>query len=179
MPISEIYKNNSGKITIMLAVINIVLATLLLWALKTRDGFRPDMVQVLNLPRDYNQKEIQLKNLPNREPGTEIIESGRDFISNKKYYSPWGAMINLEHPSQDRESQINTDTAVNGLNNNRCSLSCCSKQWPLPFKLSTDGEDLTGNIPNNYTCNNGLQDSGCLCMTKPQADFLDSRGTNN
>jgi hypothetical protein len=33
-------------------------------------------------------------------------------------------------------------------------------------------------VPSNYMCNNGWQDSGCLCLKKDQADFINSRGIN-
>jgi len=33
-------------------------------------------------------------------------------------------------------------------------------------------------VPSPYSCNNAWQDSGCVCMTKNQKDFLASRGGN-
>jgi hypothetical protein len=33
-------------------------------------------------------------------------------------------------------------------------------------------------IPTNYSCNNAWQDSGCVCMTKKQSNFLGNRGNN-
>jgi hypothetical protein len=69
-----------------------------------------------------------------------------------------------------------------GLNYNLCSKSCCSQQWPVPFSLAPDklvkdsGKEY---VPSSYTCNNSWQDSGCLCMEKDQALFLESRGTNS
>jgi hypothetical protein len=69
-----------------------------------------------------------------------------------------------------------------GLNYNLCSKSCCSQQWPVPFDLKPDklveesGQEF---VPSSYTCNNAWQDSGCLCMTKDQALFLNTRGQND
>ncbi len=68
-----------------------------------------------------------------------------------------------------------------GLNFNMCSKSCCSQQYPTPFGLPSDPalcslkDEL---VPSSYSCNNGWQDSGCLCMTKKQAKFLGTRGNN-
>lgn len=62
-----------------------------------------------------------------------------------------------------------------------CSKSCCSPQWPLPFSLQTDKmvcDSKDDFIPSNITCNNGWQDTGCLCMSKEQAKFLSDRGGN-
>ena len=68
-----------------------------------------------------------------------------------------------------------------GLVNDQCSSSCCSDQYPLPFRVQDDLQFANKDdfVPNSYTCNNGSQNSGCLCMTKDQAKFLDSRGNNS
>lgn len=68
-----------------------------------------------------------------------------------------------------------------GLNFNMCSKSCCSQQYPPPFSVTPDDFVLMSNkdfVPTSYSCNNGWQDSGCLCMTKEQALFLNRRGNN-
>ncbi len=68
-----------------------------------------------------------------------------------------------------------------GMGFNLCSKSCCSAQYPPPFGLPVDPlvcESKQEFVPSTYTCNNGWQDSGCLCMTKEQALFLNTRGNN-
>lgn len=76
------------------------------------------------------------------------------------------------------------DDGSNGsmsIQNNLCSRSCCSEQYPTPHKLSHDAA-VCGNkneyVPSQVMCNNAFQDSGCLCLTKDQAKFLTSRGGN-
>ena len=62
-----------------------------------------------------------------------------------------------------------------------CSQSCCTPQYPLPFKLETDDflcKNRNKFVPTSYKCNNAWQNSGCVCMTKEQSDFLGSRGGN-
>jgi hypothetical protein len=69
-----------------------------------------------------------------------------------------------------------------GLNYNLCSKSCCSQQWPVPFDLKPDPLVEKGAkdfVPSSYMCNNAWQDSGCLCMTKDQSQFLANRGQSN
>ncbi len=69
-----------------------------------------------------------------------------------------------------------------GLQSSLCSKSCCIPQYPLPFDLPEDELLKNSNIEyvqSNYTCNNGFQDTGCLCMTKEQSHFLNSRGGNS
>ena len=68
-----------------------------------------------------------------------------------------------------------------GLISSFCSKSCCTDQYPLPFEMPDDKLIKNSGIKyvqTNYTCNNGFQDTGCLCMTKEQSDFLKSRGRN-
>lgn len=68
-----------------------------------------------------------------------------------------------------------------GLMTNLCSKSCCSAQYPLPFDMKYERgvcENKSEFVPNNLTCNNAWQDSGCLCLTKKQAEFLYTRGGN-
>jgi hypothetical protein len=68
-----------------------------------------------------------------------------------------------------------------GLNYNMCSKSCCSQPYPPPFALKPDefikksGKKF---VPSPYTCNNGWQDSGCLCLEPKQSVFLNKRGNN-
>lgn len=68
-----------------------------------------------------------------------------------------------------------------GLNFNMCSKSCCFQPYPPPFGLKDDefvkksGKKF---LSSPYTCNNGWQDSGCLCLEPKQAKFLNRRGQN-
>jgi len=67
------------------------------------------------------------------------------------------------------------------IENNLCSKSCCSEQWPTPFKMKYDPyvcQNKDQFVPSNYFCNNTFQDSGCLCLTKKQAQSLYNRGGN-
>jgi len=69
------------------------------------------------------------------------------------------------------------------IQHNLCSKSCCAEQWNTPFKLRRDPYvcDLKQKgelVGSNYFCNNTFQDSGCLCLTRPQAQFLYNRGGN-
>lgn len=68
------------------------------------------------------------------------------------------------------------------IQHNLCSRSCCSEQYPPPFKLKYDSyvcKNKDKFVPSQVMCNNTFQDSGCLCMTKEQAEFLTSRGGNH
>jgi len=76
------------------------------------------------------------------------------------------------------------DDGANGkfsIQHNLCSKSCCSDQWPTPFKQKYDPY-VCGNkdkfVSSRIMCNNSAQDSGCLCLSKEQASFIYNRGGN-
>jgi hypothetical protein len=76
------------------------------------------------------------------------------------------------------------DDGANGemsIQHNMCSKSCCSEQWPTPFKMDYDPyvcQNKDKYVPSNIFCNNAFQSSGCMCLTKDQASFLYNRGGN-
>jgi hypothetical protein len=56
---------------------------------------------------------------------------------------------------------------------NKCSLSCCSPQYPTPFQGDVDPFvcDKNGKnkyLASDYTCQNNTGGVGCLCMTPKQ-----------
>ncbi|AYV82019.1 MAG: hypothetical protein Homavirus2_23 [Homavirus sp.] len=68
------------------------------------------------------------------------------------------------------------------IQNNLCSPSCCSEQWPTPFKQKYDPYVCNNKdqfVPSNMMCNNSFQSSGCLCLTKKQGSFIYNRGINS
>lgn len=94
-----------------------------------------------------------------------------------------------ETPYSDRWSGVNSnfyflDDGAGGelsIQHNLCSKSCCSEQWPTPFKQKHDPY-VCGNkdqfVSSRIMCNNTFQDSGCLCLTKKQATALATRAGN-
>lgn len=57
---------------------------------------------------------------------------------------------------------------------NKCSLSCCSAQYPTPFQgtvnpfvCDKDGDNKY--LASDYICQNNTGGVGCLCMTEKQA----------
>lgn len=56
--------------------------------------------------------------------------------------------------------------------NNRCSVDCCQATCGT-------GTASGKGVVNNMTCNSSLQQTGCLCASQDQMDFLANRGGNN
>ena len=118
--------------------------------------------------------EVKVPALYNRETGQ--IVSGSEFLGVPDEVAPaWGASYG------DVDKLDDGGDGLYGLNYSLCSKSCCSPQYPTPFPMDKDVvmEKLKGSfVPNSYKCNNGWQDSGCVCMTGKQRDFLSERGGN-
>lgn len=112
------------------------------------------------------------------DAGSGVVMSGPEYIPSQ-FLSPWyqaytGNMKNY-YLLDDGEG------GSAGLQFNQCSKACCSDQWPTPFKMPAESsvcEDKNEFVPNNYTCNNAWQDTGCVCLTKHQAEFIGGRGGN-
>ena len=49
-----------------------------------------------------------------------------------------------------------------------CSKDCCSTQWPISGKIHVKDTkiDMNEYLPTNLNCNNGINDTGCICKKK-------------
>ena len=82
---------------------------------------------------------------------------------------------NLDNVNDDKTSTI---LKVDEM---KCSKQCCNQsQWPVPTDMLTHDmtdDEMTKYIGSNFSCNLG-NGSGCVCITKPDLNYLSSRGTN-
>ena len=144
-------------------ILFLVVLVLLVWwyTASSKEHFKAD---------EYKQSSEGTKpQLYDRRTG--VITAASEFIGLPAEIMPaWG--------TGDSDMKESLDGFM-GLQNNMCSKSCCSAQYPPPFALEKD-EFVCKNkdkfVENNYKCNNAWQDSGCLCMTEKQRDFLANRG---
>ena len=146
------------------------------------------------LPEGFQEMAEQEIAEQEMAPGAVDMSSDR----NKPYVNPeTGALLDgpgfekgdVDGVSQEVRENIPSnyyflDDGANGevsIQHNLCSKSCCSEQWPTPFKQKYDpyvcgAKDKFSK--SNIFCSNSFQDAGCLCLTKPQHSFLYSRGSN-
>jgi hypothetical protein len=116
---------------------------------------------------------------PVYDPTSKSVMSGIG-IQRPQLESPWGTIYN-KSKLQSKYYLDDGAQGTAGLNFNLCSKSCCSQQWPTPFKLKYDPLTCANKdkfTPSNYMCNNAWQDSGCVCLRKGQAKNLMDRGGN-
>jgi len=154
------------KSSIVLLVLLVILALYLLYPSLNSENFVGEGGNTLNDPKLYEpQLNQEIDNSPFVGLPDELVV-------------PWAK-------NQDGYGEVDIlDDGMNGnagLNFNMCSKSCCSPQYPPPFPLGSDPLVCNSKdefVSSSYKCNNGWQDSGCLCMTKEQALFLNKRGNN-
>jgi len=111
---------------------------------------------------------------------TGLVTAASEFVGLPDEIMPaWGTESVANYGQVDR-----LDDGYNGamgLNYNMCSKSCCGPQYPPPFKLEEDvmvEKNKDKFVPNNYSCNNAWNNTGCVCMTKKQHEYIGSRGGN-
>ena len=167
----------------VIAVVVTVLALYVLYRCFFTENFaqvKGEQLQVRPVPEatptemDETQREIVI-NPPYNNPDTRTIMAGSGFIPQKDIIPAWGNNYGLTDDLDDGEG------GNMGMHYNLCSPSCCSAQYPTPHKLEKDPlvcgrEDEF--LPTPYTCNNAWQNSGCVCATKKQVNFLTNRGGN-
>lgn len=109
----------------------------------------------------------------NSDDVRNMIFKQTGWFPNPNVEYPWFVDPNNKKDVKESE-QLTKNTNTFSL----CSKACCSQQWFLPFNPGFDKQKYSKYIPTDYTCNNGYQDVGCLCMDKKQVDFISSRGNN-
>lgn len=63
--------------------------------------------------------------------------------------------------------KYNTPTGYN-MDKIICSKKCCSTQWPTPTAthIKDPNIDMNEYLPTNLNCNDGINDTGCICKKK-------------
>jgi hypothetical protein len=173
---SKSNKIAAGVIVVLLIIIVIVLAT--------RENFESITPTVLKV--DSTQMKDSNIDIPPRlyDRQTGVVTDASQFVTLPNEIVPaWGLEQDNSLNNYGLVDKLDDgNSGLMGLNYNMCSKSCCSKQYPTPFTQDVDvvAESNSDNFtPSQYTCNNAWQNTGCVCMTKKQKEFLASRGNNN
>jgi hypothetical protein len=118
------------------------------------------------------------KNQPFVDPRSGALLDGPGFEK-----GPTDSGLQQETLSAIPSNYYFLDVGGNGemnVANNLCSKSCCSAQWGGPVMkndpfVCSNKDDF---VPSNIMCNNVFNDSGCMCVTKEQSQFIYNRGGN-
>jgi hypothetical protein len=112
---------------------------------------------------------------------TGTIMTGSQFMENTGIVAPpWVAPAwDPDAFGPSSKGELNPEDYENDprMLYNKCSLSCCSAQYPTPFQGPVDPFvcDKNGNnkyLASNYICQNNTGGTGCLCMTQKQVDGM-------
>jgi hypothetical protein len=138
-----------------------------------------------NDPTSYNYGKVVSSNPHNEsliyDNVTGSVMSGTQFMENTGIIAPqWIAPAWA--PDSHGPSSLGTLNTTDYENDprmlyNKCSLSCCSPQYPTPFQGGSDPLvcDKDGNnryLSSDYNCTNNAGGTGCLCMTEKQVNGL-------
>jgi hypothetical protein len=75
------------------------------------------------------------------------------------------------------------DPLLKSYNLGTCSKNCCATQWTVPIDLTERSGVNKRDVgkgrkfrASNLTCNNGVINTGCLCLTAESENVLSNRG---
>jgi hypothetical protein len=141
--------------------------------IKTEDDVNKDYVKSKGITYDYESLIY--------DNTTGTIMSGSQFMENTGIVAPLWIPPAWDPDAYGPSAKGDLDPADYEndprMLYNKCSLSCCSAQYPLPFKADADPFvcDKNGKskyLASDYTCTNNTGGTGCLCMSEKQADGL-------
>lgn len=196
---NNIFTKTNLIVFLLVVLVTVILAWLVL----------PKMV-TLTVPSQEGNMEIEhemppqehfeegMQDLEGMESIQEMAQEGKMMDKHKPYVNPQtGSLIDgpgfergdVEGVTQESMATIPSnyyflDDGAGGdmsIQHNLCSKSCCSAQWPTPFKQKFDPYVCNNKdqfIPSQIMCSNSFQDAGCLCLSKKQGQFLMNRGGN-
>lgn len=135
----------------------------------------------LELQDPYGSSKVHESLIHDYSRGT--IESGSDFMRNTGIVAPLWIKPAWEEgnkgPYTDKDGNLRPSDFENDprMLYNKCSLSCCSPQYPTPFQSSVDPfvcdkDGKSKYLSSSYYCTNNTGGTGCLCMTEKQADGI-------
>jgi hypothetical protein len=140
-----------------------------------------------------NRQEVRPKGYPKNyeslifDNATGTIMTGTQFMENTGIIAPpWVAPAwNPDAYGPSSKGEMNPADYENDprMLYNKCSLSCCSPQYPTPFQGTADPFvcDKNGDnkyLASDYICQNNTGGTGCLCMTQKQVDGMSNGFTN-
>lgn len=180
---STVNTNNADLLKILLIIVLIIL---IIWIIYPFFAYYPATTSSISPNEKFsscknNNLNMEQENISEVEYQEELpFDDTNDLTKPTEKYMAWGDLMINNVATANGSAVIGKDS-IQGytFGNNNCSMACCSDQWPVPFKLASDNEICKSEyVSNSYFCNDGVHNSGCLCMSEKQSDFIRSRGNN-
>lgn len=162
------------------------------------------MADVTNVEPEYKMVDREPNNSFIYDPETRSIMTGTEFMYKTGIAVPglinpaWDPKQNdatdLDNYTYKRDPYKNYDPNAKVMNvdelyekqesdprfiYNKCGLSCCGEQYPVPFNVDKDAPGVCNvnkegskYLSSNYTCTNHNGGTGCMCLTEEQVDML-------
>lgn len=113
------------------------------------------------------------------------INSNEDFANKsaqtKSRQTTRSDLTNSRQKAKSRYSYV--DPLLKSYNLGTCSKNCCATQWAVPIDLTERSGVKKIDVgrgrkfrASNLTCNNGVINTGCLCLTAESENVLANRG---
>jgi hypothetical protein len=132
---------------------------------------------------DESVEEVGIAGDELEEPKEVIDEENKLIVAGPGYQAP-GWDEPKEPLGKIPENYYFLDDGADGrmsIQHNLYSPSCCSSQYPTPFKTKHNPyvcKNKDKFVGSPYYGQTSFNDSGCLCATKEQIEFLYNRGGN-
>ena len=123
----------------------------------------------------FNEKDKLVKNT---NSNSKKVKKVKKYDKAKKVKMSKGDT--REKIKEKKQISKNIDP-YNSYNLGVCSKNCCATQWPVPINLNEHSHVKPEQInkiykTSNLTCNNGVINTGCVCLTKDSGKLLGNRG---
>lgn len=137
-------------------------------------------------------------NLTNQKSSDFILNNKSNKISfsknnklNKMFFDPKQKKSNIKIPPIKNKASIRQQKLTKYKNTQQvptynlgvCSKNCCATQWPVPIDLKERSGVKLKNVgkgrmysTSNLMCNNGVTNTGCVCLTQESKQILNKRG---
>jgi len=111
----------------------------------------------------------------------EYFDQKKKTIIQDKTDAKKDTKIKLKYTIPKYTNSKNIKTYPKSYNLGVCSKNCCATQWPVPINLTEKSKvdpRLIGKkyFRSNLTCNNGVINTGCVCLTNESKKVLGNRG---
>jgi len=106
------------------------------------------------------------------------------LIINNIYQNINNEYFDNKEVSKKTSTSTTSDKQKQTYNLGTCSKNCCATQWNVPINLNENSKVNPADIGKKYfrsnmTCNNGILNTGCVCLTPESKKLLKNKGYVN
>ena len=146
---------------------------------------------VISIILNFTNIRSTIKKLLNRRKKEHFSKNSKDSKNSKNSKNSKDSKVSKDSKdSKDskvskkvliKRNKSNIQETQNTYSLGVCSKQCCATGWPVPINLKersgVNQSDVgTKYSTSNLTCNNGVMNTGCVCLTKGGKKALGNRG---